>query len=107
MAANSFYSLFTIYHSPSLNAERLHLTVLARKLPHEDGARDVDGREQVGEQAEHERDGEAADRPRPEDEEEQRRDDGRHVRVDDGDEGAREANVDGRGHGLAGVQLLA
>src|SRR5215213_5156097 len=93
-----------------LNAERLDaavLLLLVRKLPHEDRARDVDGREQVRQQAEDERDGEPAYRASAEDEQEQRRDDGRHVRVDDCDEGAREAEVYRGRHRLARAQFLA
>src|SRR3712207_3427794 len=103
-SSSIYYSPFTIH---SLDAERLDAPLPAREAPHEDGARDVDGREQVGQQPEHERDGEAADGPRPEDEEEGRRDDGGDVRVDDRHEGAVEAQLDGRRHGLARLQLLA
>src|SRR5215212_3719338 len=93
-----------------LNAERLDaavLLLLVRKLPHEDRARDVDGREQVRQESEDERDGEAAYRPRAEDEKEERRDDCRHVRVNNRDEGAREAEVYRGRHGLSRAHLLS
>src|SRR5437763_8982644 len=107
MDESSFYSLFTIYHLPPLNAERLDSPLLARKLPDEDRARDEDRREQVRQEAQDERDGEAANGARAEDEEEQRRDDDGDVRVNDRHEGAREAEVNRRRHGLAGTEFLA
>src|ERR1044071_6716672 len=103
------YLPFTIHHSLPLDAERFDapvLRLLVREFPHEDRARDVDGREQVRQEPEDERDGEAAYRPRAEDEQEERRDDGRDVRVDDRNEGAREAEVCRRRHGLPRAHLL-
>src|SRR5947209_19113063 len=93
------YSPFAIV--PPLNAERLDSPLLARKLPDEDRARDEDRREQIRQEAEDERDGEAAYRPRAEDEQEERRDDNRDVRVNNRHEGAREAEVTCRRHSLA------
>src|SRR5215210_4890423 len=101
------YARFTIYDARRLNADRLRAMPLAVEQPDEDRARDVDGREQVDDEAEHERDGEAADRPRAEDEQKQGRDDGRHVRIDDRHEGAGEALIHGREHGLTRMQFLA
>src|SRR5437763_11730339 len=105
MSSNS--ALVTLHSALALNAERLDALPLAGQLPDEDRARDIDGREQVDDQTEHERDGEAANRPCAEDEQKERRDDGRHVRVNDRYEGAGEALLHGREHGLAHVQLFA
>src|ERR1700750_1130037 len=93
-----------------LNAERLYAAVpgqLVREFPHEDRARDVDGREQVRQKSQNERDCEAAYRPRAKDEQEERRDDCRDVRINNRHERAREAYVYRRRHGLARAKLLA
>src|ERR687894_2243718 len=105
MVNGGFYLPFTIHHSLRLNAQRLGAAAPPAEEPDEDRARDVDGREEVRQEAQDERHGEAADQRRPEDEEEERRDDGRDVRVDDRREGAREPLLDRRRDGLARAQL--
>src|SRR4051794_35701333 len=89
-----------------LNAERLD-ALFATQMPHKDRARHVDGCKKIDDEAKHERDGEAANRPCAEDEEKQRRDDRRHVRIYDRHKGAPEPLLDSRRDGLAGAQLLA
>ena len=64
---------------------------LAPELHVEDGARHEDGGEQVRDQSDDQRDGEAAHRAGAEDEQERAGDDGGDVRVDDGDQRAVEA----------------
>src|SRR5438552_2585357 len=89
-----------------LNADRLRL-LRCRVFEIEDHARHEKRGEHGGEEADEQRDGESLDRSRSELEEEQRRDDGRHVRVDDGAEGALESLLDRGANGLPFAQLLA
>ena len=61
--------------------------------PLKDRARDIDGREQVDDETEHERNGETANRARAEDEQKERRDNRRHVGINDCNEGAPETLI--------------
>src|SRR6185503_16654288 len=72
-----------------------------------DHAREHHGGEQVGDQADAERDSEALDRAGPELEQEQRRDQRGGVRVEDGSEGAVIAQPHRLVDAPAGAQLLA
>src|SRR5438067_9511363 len=102
----SYLVLTKICMGSSLNADRRG-AVLGAVVNIEDHARDEERGEHGGEEADQQRDGEAFDRTGPELEQEERRDDRGHVRVDDRAEGAGEAVLDGRAHGLAVAQLLA
>src|SRR5262252_3516282 len=69
--------------------------------------RNENRREHVGDQTYGQRDSEALDRASAEIKEEERRDDGRYVRVDDGQKGLVETGVDGGGSRLAVAQFFA
>ena len=72
----------------------------------EDDPRDEDGGKHADHDADGQRHGESLDRPGPEAEEEQRRDEGGHVGVEDGQEGLRVAGLDGRPRRLSQPELL-
>src|SRR5258708_38054960 len=67
------------------NAERLDPLPFATQEPNEDRPRNVNGREQVNQQSQHQRYGETADRAGTERVKKQRRDNRRHRRGDDRD----------------------
>src|SRR5438105_15368746 len=100
-------ALITLHSALRLNADRLRAMAAPVEQPDKDRARDIDGRKQVDDETEHERDGETAYRPRPEDEQKERRDKGRHLRVNDRHKRAPKALIHSREDGIARVQLLA
>src|SRR5512137_1776209 len=92
------------FFCPELDAQLLDLPGPGVVI--EDDPRDENGREHADDEADRQGHGEPLHRPRPELEEKYRRDERRHVRVEDGQEGFRVARVDGGARRLARPQFL-
>src|SRR5215470_13024256 len=89
-----------------LNAQRL-ATLVAGENAIEDDARDKYRREQVGQQTKAQRDGESANWAGSEEEQNNRRDDGGHMCIDDRDPGMSKALFHRRWRRLTVTQLFA
>ena len=84
-----------------LNAKRLDAFPFASKQPDKNRPRNINCREQIDQQAQHQRDRKSANRSGAKNIEKQRRDDRGHVRIDDRNERMAESLFDRRGYGLA------
>jgi hypothetical protein len=78
----------------------------AREFPVEDDAGDEDSSEDIGQKTDHQCDGEAFDRTRSEEEQEEARHDGGDVSIDDGPPGFTKARVNRRRNRFARAKLF-